>query len=583
MTDTIPRPEYPRPEYPRPQKVRDAWFNLNGPWEFAFDYEDRGLEQKWYEDHTFNHTITVPFCPESVLSGIGDTDFHDIVWYRRSFTVPAEWKGQDVHLHIGACDFETHVYLNGVLAGHHVGGYTPIFVDATSYLKEGENIVTVRAFDGGSDRTQPRGKQEWRSKPHDIWHTRNTGIWQTVWLEPVPQNHLTDFVLTPEFDQKMLIVNATSSQFVLDAKLTVIVHDLTESYVEITRQTVTLSGNRARLALSVPDAQPWNVETPNLYPLTLILESAVGTDTVRSYFGMRKVDVQNGMVCINGEPVFLKLILDHGLWPDGIATPPTDDAIRADVQIIKDLGYNGARKHQKVDEPRWLYWADTLGLLVWDEMGNSYGFTDKGCANFRVEWPEVIRRDINHPCVITWVPFNESWGIEGMGDNVIVQEYVRDIVLLTKQLDPTRLVVANDGWEQINETDIMGLHDYNHDPEDFHRHWAGIGSPGFSPAKAPHTVVPLATGQRYNGQPVIITEFGGVTCRVTEGTTLEQAQARFLERLAAINRALLSIPTLAGYCYTMLTDVEQEDCGLLTYDRKPKAAIADIARTNEMA
>ncbi|MBV9850048.1 MAG: glycoside hydrolase family 2 [Armatimonadetes bacterium] len=570
----------PRPEYPRPQMVRDAWLNLNGPWQFAFDPDDRGLTERWHEGHAFDRTITVPFCPESPLSGIGDTGYHDVVWYHRTFTVPPEWRGQDVHLHIGACDFETHLYVNGRLVGHHVGGYTPITADVTSYLTEGENTITVRAYDGGADKTQPRGKQDWEPEPHAIWHTRTTGIWQTVWLEPVPPNHIADLMLTPEFDQNMLIVRAMASQFVSGTTLTVIVHDQDEGAAPLAQDTVPLSGNRARVALSLPDVRPWSPESPNLYPVTLRLESAAGADAVRSYFGMRKVDARDGKVRLNNEPYFLKLVLDHGLWPDGVSTAPTDEALRFDVQVAKEMGYNGARKHQKVEDPRWLYWADRLGFLVWGEMGNSYGFTPEGCAYFRREWPEAVMRDVNHPCVIAWVPFNESWGIEGLGENVVVQEYVRDIVLLTKRLDPTRLVVANDGWEQINETDIMGLHDYNRDPDAFHRHWAGIGSPGYAPAKAEHTVMPMAVGQRYNGQPIVITEFGGVPLRVEDEQPDETAQARFLERLAAFNRALLTIPGLAGYCYTMLTDVEQEDCGLLTYDRRPKAPLEAIRHAN---
>lgn len=300
-------------------------------------------------------------------------------------------------------------------------------------------------------------------------------------------------------------------------------------------------------------------------------------DTVKSYVGLRSFKRKDGKVHLNGSPYFLKMVLDQGYWPDGIYTAPTDDALRFDVEAAKALGFNGARKHQKVEDPRWLYWADTLGLITWGETGNAYGFTSESRANFLAEWPSVVERDINHPCIMAWVPFNESWGLEGVKDSVEIQQFVREVINLTHALDPERFVIGNDGWEQSSETDLFGVHDYEQDAAVLHNRWADAGSTKFSPRDY-NGIAPLAHGQRYSGQPVMLSEYGGIAFKSNghaQGTDWGYGHTavesgELFSRFKGLTCALLSIDGLAGYCYTQLTDVEQEINGLLTYDRKFK-------------
>jgi hypothetical protein len=466
-------------------------------------------------------------------------------------------------------------------------------VDITPYLNwDGPNVLTIRVEDQGANKEQPRGKQDWLPESHNIWYTRCSGIWQSVWIEPVPANHIADIRMVPDLASCSVTVQVRTSRLESTARISVeaqppTLRGVTSGQDWTVKKSADISGGVATLTLVLPEGQSWSPEHPHLHPVTIRLatpSNPLEGDVVQSYFGLRSVERNDGMILLNGEPYFLKMVLDQGYWPDGIYTAPTDDAIRFDIESAKKLGFNGARKHQKVEDPRWLYWADTLGLVTWGEMGNAYGFSLTSRSNFLAEWPSVVARDINHPCIITWVPFNESWGLEGIRESVEIQQFLRDVIAQTRALDPTRLVIGNDGWEHINETDIVGLHDYEQDAEKFYDRWAHVRVLGHIPSNF-DGIVSIVQGQRYNGQPVMMSEYGGIAFKADVGSigtgwgygeAARQASA-LLTRFEALTSALLRIPGLAGYCYTQLYDVEQEINGLLTYDRAYKVDPERIA------
>ena len=436
--------EIPRPEYPQPQFQRADWVNLNGGWEFEFDDANKGLDQDWASGATkFSRKITVPFCFESRRSGIGDTSFHPWVWYRRSVTVPENWKGRRVLLHFGAVDYRATVWVNGRLAGRHEGGNTPFQFDITPLLKAGSNSLTVRAEDPPTDRYIPRGKQYWEPKSRSIFYTRTTGIWQTVWLEAAGDSYLRGVRITPGMDGNVRF----------DARLARGAADL-EFHAVVSaggKPVATASGpgdgERASISAVVADPKLWSLDNPQLYDVTFELRRG-GTvlDRVTSYFGFRSVGIANGRVTLNGRPTYIKMVLDQGYWPESILTPPSDEAIQFDIRIAKDMGFNGARKHQKLEDPRFLYWADKMGFLVSSEMANAYLYDDAYAERFTREWMETVDRDYNHPSIVIWVPINESWGTPDLADRR-QQNHLKALYTLTHSLDATRLVIDNEGWE----------------------------------------------------------------------------------------------------------------------------------------
>ncbi|MDQ3377196.1 MAG: glycoside hydrolase family 2, partial [Actinomycetota bacterium] len=421
----------PRPEYPRPQFRREAWTNLNGGWRFAFDDGDVGLAEGWQnvtaaglEGSSFDLSITVPFCYQSNLSGIGETAFHDVVWYARTFEHP-QADDERLLLHFGAVDYRATVWVNGSHVASHEGGHTPFCADVTFALREGENVLVVRAEDPSRDATIPRGKQYWKEESEGIFYTRTTGIWQTVWLEPVNRRRVGSLRLTPDVDRASLDVEARFEGFGPGMTLRLVVSfdgdEILDDRVAVTSPVV-----RRRLPLIRPGEAPdtphlsrwpganlWTPEEPNLYDLRLELLDAVGEtlDSVDSYFGVRKIETRDGEVFLNNRPYYQRLVLDQGYFPDGILTAPADEDLRRDIELAKEMGFNGARKHQKVEDPRWLYWADTLGFLVWGEMANAYQYSDDSVRRITAEWQEAVRRDYNHPSIVAWVPMNESWGV----------------------------------------------------------------------------------------------------------------------------------------------------------------------------
>ena len=567
----------PRPEYPRPTLVREDWISLNGTWEFDFDDTNVGMDQQWYLNRKLTRSIVVPFPFQSDLSGIGDRGFHDVVWYRRVFDVPDGFRGRRMLLHFGAVDYLAAIWLNGEPIGQHRGGYVPFNCDITDIVRRNGNVLVLRVEDTQSPE-QPRGKQSVALNSSGCTYTRTTGIWQTVWLEPVSPHYIQHVRCTPDVDEGRVEVTAKLSGRTDRTRLHVAVSFGGQRETEV---HLGVAADDVQFTIGLKAPRLWSPEAPNLYDLLLeLVEDGSVVDRALVYFGLRKVEVSGSHIKLNGKPLYQRLVLDQGFWPDGIYTAPNDDAFKADIELAKALGFNGVRMHQKIADPRYLYWADHLGLLVWAEMPACFEFTDAAVANFAREWPQLIRRDYNHPCIIAWVPFNETWGIAGVKDSSRQQEFVGEIAAMTRSLDTTRLVVDNSGWEHL-DTDIVDIHDYTGDAAELARR--------LKPLKLDKLNLGdrkvMVDGVQYSGQPVIVSEYGGISLQsVREGDwgygKAAASTRELVRRYRELTNVLLASKSLAGFCYTQLYDIEQETNGLATYDRKPKVKPATIAAIN---
>ena len=579
---TVPRPEYPQPQFKRAQ-----WMTLNGDWEFEFDDKNEGLTANWHSTKPkFSRSIVVPFAFESPKSGIGDTAFHPWVWYRRSFTPPPEWKGKRVLLEFGAVDYRASVWMNGQFVGSHEGGNVPFKFDVTPLAKLGAaNTVVVRAEDPPTDRFIPRGKQYWQLKSRGIFYTRTSGIWQSVWLEAARDSYLEKVRITPSLDgrarfEAKVVREAADMELGVEIKW--------ENEVAASG-TAKFTGPAAHLELRVRDPRLWSHTGPNLYTVNYELRRAGQVlDRVESYMGFREVATDNGRFFLNGRPTYLKMVLDQGYWPESLLTPPSEEAIINDIKWTKEMGFNGARKHQKLEDPVFLYHADKLGLLVSDEMANAYEFDADYAARFTREWLDVVERDYNHPSVIMWVPINESWGVPNLRDPA-QQQHLRSLYMMTRSIDKTRPVVDNDGWEHVETMDLFTIHDYAATGEKLYAKYKDLGKPGARiPDNARAILLPGAT---YNGSPFLLSEFGGIAY-VLPGSQVpsdawgyagvEKSPEAVLARLRGLYEAIAKIPAIAGICYTQLTDVEQEVNGLLSYDRKMKFDAAKLREINAL-
>lgn len=560
----------PRAEYPRPQFVRPTWMNLNGQWQFEIDQgatgRSRGLVKK-----ELSGAITVPFCPESELSGVNHKDFMAAVWYRRTFILPEDAANQRVLLHFGAVDYRCEVWINGQSVGTHEGGYVSFSFDVTDALVQGENTVVVCAEDDQRHGRQPFGKQSDRYHSYACSYTRTTGIWQTVWLEWVSPVYIQSVKMIPDAANGAVHLDAAicgdAAGMSLMAKASFA--GSAEGMAE-----VRVDGSHARLTLNVVNKHLWGPGAGNLYDLRLELNSGAKiVDGVDSYFALRTISFAGKKCLINGKPVFQRLILDQGFYPDGIYTAPTDDTLRRDIEMSMAMGFNGARLHQKVFEQRFLYWADKLGYLCWGEMP-SWGIDPARPHTMTIflrEWLEVIERDFNAPCIVGWCPWNEVWGEsnEGLRELTLMMTY-----RATKAADRTRPCIDASGGLHT-ETDIYDLHDYEQEPAKFSSHY-------------PHAEMPrepFRGRQEYDGEkPFFVSEYGGI--RWTEDASgwgygaAPVTAEEFIARYAGLTQALLAHPGHMGFCYTQLTDVEQEQNGLYTYDRKPKFDPEVIAAIN---
>jgi beta-galactosidase/beta-glucuronidase len=522
----------PRPEYPRPALRRAEWQNLNGEWEFSAGAEP-----------VFDRRIVVPFCPESELSGIGRRA-GDVVWYRRRFDAP---EAERLHLHFGAVDYRATVWVNDVEVARHEGGHSPFTAEVTAAARTGENVLVVRAEDPLSDKTIPRGKQYWTETPEGIFYTATTGIWQSVWLEPLPARHVTRLSLVPD-------LRAGAVDFDVDPG--------TDLVVTLDGEVVGRSSGQPRGRIRLERVEPWQPDSPRLYGL----EARLGEDRVESYFGLRTVEARDGRFWLNGEPFIQRLVLDQGYFPGGLLTAASDDDVRRDIDLAKAMGFNGARKHQKAEDPRWLYWADVLGFLVWSEMPSFYEFTPEAGRRLAAEWTEIVQRDRGRPSIVTWVVANESFGLDQVGA-VERSRFTSNLYRLTHDLDGTRPVVSNDGWEH-SRSDLCTLHDYS-PPADMQRRHRTLES-ALDGGASGHPA--YDAGHAYGGEPVIVSEFGGLRVAGSGGWGWLEVgdQAEFLQAYRGLIDALMEPGPVEGFCYTQLTDVEQEQNGLLTADRRPK-------------
>lgn len=582
--------------HPRPQLTRERWTDLCGPWGFAHDDADAGLRERWFErPEPFSRTILVPFPPESEASGLRETGYHPVVWYRRTFRVAPEDRAGRMLLHFGAVDYRASVWVNGRLVAQHEGGHTPFTADVTLALEPGdaEQVVVVRAEDDPHDLAQPRGKQDWEAQPHAIWYHRTTGVWQPVWLEPVPSVFVQALRWTPDadrgrFDLAVRLNAAPPCPLRLRVRLSsrgrVLADDTyavtgREVRRELALDPILFHRERSRLA--------WSPRRPNLIDAELALLDEDGSvlDELRSYAGLRSAGVRDGRFLLNGMPYYLRLVLAQNYWPESHLAAPSVDAMRREVELVKALGFNGVRIHQKAEDPRFLCWCDRLGLLVWGEMANAYVFTREAQTRLAREWLEVLERDYNHPCVVTWVPLNESWGVPNLERDPAQRDFVKAMYHLTKSLDPSRPAIGNDGWELV-VGDILGVHDYSLDGETLRERYASaealertLGS--VQPARRNF----FLAGHKRSGEPVMLTEFGGLSHAPGESErwwgygTLPDTDA-LLARYEEVVTAVLDSPVISGFCYTQLTDTEQESNGLLRADRTPKLDPARLKAIN---
>ncbi len=603
----IPRPEYPRPNFER----KENWINLNGEWDFSFDDDDIGLKEKWYKrekKEKFDKKIVVPFCYQSELSGIGDQSFHDTVWYRKEFNIPSRFEKNRILLHLGAVDYSCLVFLNSERVGSHEGGYLGFTIDITDFIVKNNNILVLRVEDPCTDLEIPRGKQYWFEKLTSIFYPRVSGIWQTVWLEFISFKFHTKWIkITPDIDKSLIIAECdVSGKGIPDLKLSakVLFKDQVIAKEELNlnflgdfqakqdRKIIKSKGTQIRIQnpspfkfkIKIPkdNLYLWSVQSPNLYDLLVTIYHS-GTkeiyDEVKCYFGMRKISLSdaptgtNKRVLLNNKPIYQKLFLVQGYWPDGLYTAPSDDAIKLDIQYIKDFGFNGLRTHQKVFDPRFLYWCDKMGVLVWGEIGNAFQFSSRAQLNIINEFAAEINRDYNHPSIIAWAVLNEGWGIQGAHRNPEMADYTVSLYHLMKSLDPTRLVIDNDGWFHT-KTDLCTIHLYNRyellaksleEEKKFDLRSA------FPTYLEPYS---------YDNEPIIYSEIGGFGLEIDEereegawGYSVETSSDKLFEKVINLLKLFdMRKDWIHGFCYTELYDQFQEVNGLLTMHREPKFA-----------
>jgi hypothetical protein len=579
--------------HPRPQLWREGWESLNGTWDFAIDRDGRLSSPG---EVAWTRTIEVPFSPEAPRSGVGDTSLFRRVWYRRDVELGPLPPGERVVLHFGAVDHEATVFVDRVRAATHTGGYTPFSLDLTPYVASpGRHEIVVRADDDPADLAKPRGKQDWQLEPHSIWYPRTTGIWQTVWLERLPATSIGAARWTPsldrwELDLDVSLEGARRDDLTLWLRLSVDDELLGEDTYRVVAGAV-----HRRVALSDPGIDDsrndllWSPTSPTLIDAELELRGPDGAvvDRAHGYTALRSVAVQGDRVVLNGQPCPLQLVLDQGYWPEGGLTAPDDEALRRDVELVRAMGFNGVRKHQKIEDPRFLYWADRLGLLVWEELPSAYRYTAQSIERLTEEWIAAIRRDFSHPSVIAWVPFNESWGVPNLPDSAPERHWVEALYHLTKTLDPTRLVIGNDGWEVV-ATDLVGIHDYDADPARLARRYVLESRQHLLRRERPGgRQIVLAGPDRYADHPVVLSEFGGIALRRSPpgawGYSFSDDTTALADAYTALLTAVRSVELFSGFCYTQLTDTYQEQNGLLYVDRTPKFPIEEIAAATRRA
>lgn len=581
--------------YPRPQLVRKHWQSLNGAWKFQFDNERKYGHPTEIQD--WPQQIVVPYPPESQASGIGDRGFHNRCWYEREFDILPE--GGRIILHFGAVDYFAKVWVNNKLVFAHEGGHTPFAVDITQPLNEsGRQVVTVMVEDDPLDLTKPRGKQDWQLEPHSIWYPRTTGIWQAVWLERVSNTYIESIRWTSHMEEFSIGFEARlggdkaenlSVEILLKHKKKILARD--------TYQIIDGEAER-RIVLSDPGIDDsrnellWSPERPTLIDARIRLKQGGKVlDEFKSYTALRSVKILRDRFMLNGRPYMLRLVLDQGYWPDTLLAAPNDEALRKDVVLAKAMGFNGVRKHQKIEDPRYLYWADKLGLLVWEEMPSAYRFTRNAIRRTIREWTEVIERDYSHPCVIVWVPFNESWGVPELTSVREHRHAVEALYHLTRTLDSTRPVIGNDGWES-SATDIIGIHDYDANLDQLaQRYGMESDADQLFDRRRPGGRILTLDGYPHRGQPIMLTEFGGISyprcadapANKSWGYSVARNDREFGRQYKELMQVVTRLALFSGFCYTQFADTFQETNGLLCADRTPKLPLKQIAESTRLS
>lgn len=568
------KPNIPRPEYPRPQMVRDEWINLNGEWEFEFDNSKTGEEKEFFKDKSFSKKIIVPFCPESPLSGIGEKDFIPSVWYKRNISIPEKWNGKRVFLNFGAVDFETILWINGNRVGNHIGGYSSFSFEITKHIKQGENVVVVCAKDDTRSQLQATGKQSHFLKSHGCMYTRTTGIWQTVWLEAVPQTFIKNFKYYPDIENGKINIQVKTDGY----KPGMILKTIVKADGKETGTSEVKLSDSAYISIDLKEKKLWSPTEPFLYDIEFeLIENSKTIDVVKSYFGLRENSIDGKNVLLNGKKIFQRLVLDQGYYPDGIYTASSDEALKKDIEISMAAGFNGARLHQKVFEARFLFWADKLGYIVWGEYPN-WGLDHANSAvisNVLMEWIEVVERDFNHPAIVGWCPLNETPGNQDVN-------LMKSLLKATKSIDSTRPIIDTSGYVHAdNTTDIYDSHNYEQDPVKFAKAFEDFKNGG-----TPYMNYP-DIGTRYNGEPYFVSEYGGARWSLNTNEVKSwgygnapKTEQEFIDRYKALTDVLLSNKNMFAFCYTQLYDVEQEQNGLYTFERKPKFDMSIFKKIN---
>ncbi|WP_349674019.1 sugar-binding domain-containing protein [Lacrimispora sp.] len=582
-------------DYPRPQFVRNDWASLNGIWNFSFDDGNKGEAEGWYKSFHREKEIYVPFTYETKKSNIHNEEIHHYVWYARTFQADkAKTARNKLILHFEGSDFLTKVWINGQLAGMHEGGYSRFSYDITNLITDGENLVVVKAEDH-PDAQQPRGKQRWISENFGCWYVQTTGIWKTVWMEYVPNISLRSVKMTPNLPEGRLELEYTvDCPEALDGKKLEVEALVSFGGRFVTKVLTAIAKNPTKISVDLVAAEagyPWGIRSwtpaePNLYDISFSTRfHGEVWDEIGSYFGMREIRIEGPNILLNGAPLYQRLILDQGYWEESHLTPPDEEALIQDIDKIHELGYNGLRKHQKTEDERFLYWCDVKGMLVWSEAPAAYIYSDRSVELFTKEWLDIVKQNYNHPSIITWTPINESWGVPQVETNRTQQHFTEAIYHLTKSIDPHRPVIVNDGWEHT-VSDILTLHDYEEAGEILKKRYTQYKDEIMTKEIYHSTSKSaLANGFSYKGQPVIISEFGGIAFDSDKegwgyGNKVNTKED-FLKRFDSITTAIKEIPYVCGYCYTQVTDVQQEINGLMDISRNYKVDPEVIKEINE--
>lgn len=569
----------PRSEYPRPILTRPNWLNLNGIWDFEVDEENRGYQEDWPTRTAWDNQIIVPFAPGTSASSVSLDYDPTRVWYHRTFSRP-DWPESETILHIGACDYHSRVYVNGRFVGEHRGGYSPVRINITSSLTSTVNHMVICAEDSGSWQ-QPRGKQAGDTR-WPIDYDPIIGIWQTVWLEPVQSNHIVSMATGYKITEQCLDLTINLSGQVYGS-LQIRLRQNAMEVSELTIDTGARSEIKASLAINSP--QLWSPDCPTLYDLYIQLLSPSGQqlDSIQSYTGLREISILDGKLCLNQQPLYIKGLLDQGYFPEGWYTPLDDAAMIHDIELVQTMGFNLVRKHQKAEDPRFLYWADRKGLLVWSEMPSGRIFSADLIEQLTLEWLQLIRRDQPHPCVICWVPFNESWGVWHQRSRSQQRAFVDATVALTKSMDSTRPVIGNDGWE-FSTGDLFTLHLYDSRASQLIAKLRElIANPQAHLSSSEQARPAALPGADPSGLPLVLSECGGIgyvnvttTDELFAYGDLPETPAALSERIQELANALTQIDELQGFVWTQLTDIQQEINGLLYFDRTPKLPLDQI-------